>query len=175
MRIRYQSAVFAIVAAATMALTPVVVYAGTTTGSLGVSTTIANNCTFGTSTMPFGTYDPVGANRTTALTVTGSVAIDCTKNDSVTLTANTGLNSVSATGSCATATCTRAMKSGSFVLSYDLYTSAADTTVWNASNTIPATGSGSAQTVSVYGYIPAGTASAAAGSYTDTVTVTATF
>ncbi|HTX60605.1 MAG TPA: spore coat U domain-containing protein, partial [Verrucomicrobiae bacterium] len=153
---------------------PVASSAGTTTGSLSVSATISNNCTFGTSTLAFGAYDPVVTNASTPLTSTGTVNISCTKNDSVSLTANTGSNSAHASGSCATATCTRAMASGSNYLSYDIYTSNANTTVWNASNAVSFTATGSSQGVSVYGYIPAGSVQPA-GSYTDTVTVTATF
>lgn len=157
-----------------LALCPLNAYAATTTGSVSVSATISNNCTFGTSTMAFGAYDPVITNASTPLTATGTVDLTCTKSDSVTLTANTGSNSTHATGSCATATCTRAMANGAIYLSYDLYTSAARTTVWNAANNIPATATGASQSVNVYGYVPSGVADSA-GSYADTVTVTATF
>jgi len=160
--------------AAVVAAAPLASQAGTTTGSLSVSATISNNCVFGTSTMAFGAYDPVGANKSTALTATGTVGITCTSGDGITLTANTGSNSTHAAGSCATATCSRAMANGTNYLSYDLYTSAADTTVWNGVNTVAATGTGAAQTVNVYGYIPAATVDPA-GTYNDTVTVTATF
>ena len=164
----------AYVAATLLCCAPLASQAGTTTGSLAVSATISNNCSFGTSTMAFGAYDPVVANASTALAVTGTVNLTCTKSDAITLTADAGLNGASASGSCATGTCTRAMKSGSNYLSYDLYTSSGHTTVWNTSNNIPATGTGVSQAVSVYGYIPAGS-NQPAGSYADTVTVTATF
>ncbi|MBV8491197.1 MAG: spore coat protein U domain-containing protein [Candidatus Eremiobacteraeota bacterium] len=153
---------------------PLTAPASTTTGALNVSATISNNCVFGTSTMAFGAYDPVSANASTALAVTGTVNLTCTKSDAITLTADAGANGSSASGSCATATCTRAMKSGSNYLSYDLYTTSGHSTVWNTSNNIPATATGVSQAVSVYGYIPAGS-NQPAGSYTDTVTVTATF
>jgi spore coat protein U-like protein len=165
---------FAIAVAAALCSAPLASEAGTTTGSLSVSATIANNCNFGTSTMPFGAYDPVVTNASTALTVTGSVNLTCTKSDSITLTANAGQNGGHASGTCATAACTRAMISGSNYLSYELYTSNADSTVWNSSNGISATATGSSQTVSIYGYIPAASVQPA-GSYADTVTVTATF
>jgi spore coat protein U-like protein len=149
--------------------------AGTTTGTLAVSATIANNCKFGTSTMAFGAYDPVNTNASTPLTATGSVGITCTSGDAVTLTANAGGNGTHASGACATATCTRAMfDGGTHYLSYDLYTTSGNTTVWNGTNSVAATGTGAAQTVNVYGYIPAAVADPA-GSYTDSVTMTATF
>ena len=164
----------AYVAATLIAIAPLATQAGTTTGPLSVSATISNNCAFGTSTMPFGAYDPVVTNASTALAVTGTVNLTCTKSDAITLTADAGGNGSHATGSCATATCTRAMISGSNYLSYDLYTSAAHSTIWNTSNNIPATATGVSQAVSIYGYVPAGS-NQPAGSYTDTVTVTATF
>jgi spore coat protein U-like protein len=124
--------------------------------------------------MAFGAYDPVTTNASTALAVTGAVNLTCTKSDAITLTSDAGLNGASATGACATATCTRAMKSGTNFLSYDLYTTVGHATVWNGTNNIPATATGASQAVSVFGFIPAGSAQPA-GTYTDTVTVTATF
>jgi spore coat protein U-like protein len=166
-------ALIAAIAGAVLCL-PIASQAGTTTGNLDVSATIANNCVFATSPMAFGAYDPVVANATTALAVTGAVNLTCTKSDAITLTAGAGLNAASATGTCAVTTCTRAMKSGTNFLSYDLYTTTAHTTVWNTSNNIPATATGASQAVSVFGYIPAGSAQPA-GTYVDTVVVTATF
>ncbi|HTA38311.1 MAG TPA: spore coat U domain-containing protein [Candidatus Acidoferrales bacterium] len=162
------------VAAACALLSPIASQAGTTTGALAVSATIANNCVFGTSTLPFGNYDPVVVHNTTPLAVTGTVNLTCTKSDAITLTSDAGANGASASGTCATATCTRAMKSGTNFLSYDLYTTVAHTTIWNGANNIPATGTGASQAVSVFGYIPADSVQPA-GAYTDTVTVTATF
>ncbi len=164
----------AFVAAALLCCAPLASQAGTTTGNLTVTATIANNCHFGTSTMPFGAYDPVVTNNTTPLTATGTVNLTCTKSDAITLTADNGLNHSNASGTCATATCSRAMSSSGNYLSYDLYTTSGNSTVWNASNSIAATATGASQAVSVYGYIPADSAQPA-GSYTDTVVVTATF
>jgi spore coat protein U-like protein len=166
-------ALIAIAAGALLSL-PIASQAGTSTGNLDVSATIANNCVFGTSTMAFGAYDPVVTNATTPLAVTGAVNLTCTKSDAITLTAGAGLNGASASGTCAVTACTRAMKSGTNFLSYDLYTSTAHTTVWNTSNNIPATATGSSQAVSVFGYIPAASLQPA-GTYVDTVVVTATF
>lgn len=164
----------ALVAAGILCAAPFTAQAGTTTGSLAVSATISNNCSFGTSTMAFGAYDPVVTNASTALTVTGTVNLTCTKSDSITLTANAGLNGANASGTCAVTTCTRAMNNSTNYLSYDLYTTAGRTTIWNAANNIPATATGASQAVSIYGYVPAAVV-APAGSYADTVTVTATF
>ena len=154
--------------------TPFVSRAATTTGPLEVTATIANSCAFHTSTVPFGAYDPVGANASTPLAKTGDIHLTCTSGASVTLRANEGLHAANATGTCATATCTRAMKSGTNYLSYDLYTNAGHSTLWNNTTSIPVTGTGAEQRIDVFGYIPAGSVQPA-GSYADTVTMTATY
>jgi spore coat protein U-like protein len=135
----------------------------------------ATTCSFGSLAMAFGAYAPLGTNSVAPLEATGSVKVTCSFLGNFTLTANNGANSADATATCATAVCSRAMLAGvaSFV-SYDLYTTSAYTTVWNSSNGIAGTGIGLLQTVSIFGYVPPGIASAA-GSYTDTVTVTVTF
>jgi spore coat protein U-like protein len=136
-----------------LAAWPLAGVAGSNTGNLNVSASIAGNCIVNTGTM-----------------ATGSISVTCTQNAPVTIALNTGLNPTHASGT------TRAMANSTYYLSYELYTSSARTTVWNTSNTVSATGTGSAQTVSVYGTIPAGQGSAQpAGSYTDTVGITLTF
>ena len=90
------------------------------------------------------------------------------------LTGDTGLHAASATGACATATCTRALNSTTNYLSYEIYTDSGHSTVWNATNSIPLTTTGVSQSVTIYGYIPAGNVQPA-GSYSDTVTITATY
>jgi spore coat protein U-like protein len=161
----------AIAFALALVVLPFTAQAGTATGSLAVSASIANNCTVGVSTMSFGAYDPVFTNLSTALTATGSIALTCTKNDATTIALDTGLNPTHASGT------TRAMKDGATdYLSYELYTTAARSTVWSATNTVPFAGTGTAGSASVYGTIPAGQgASQPSGSYTDTVGITVTF
>src|SRR5947208_10024354 len=57
--------------------------AGSSTGSLSITATVAQTCSVSaTSTLAFGAYDPVVANASTALTGTGSVSIKCTKGSS---------------------------------------------------------------------------------------------
>lgn len=135
----------------------------------------AVDCTLNTLTMAFGTYAPLGADMTTPLEVAGSFKVKCTGGTgNYSITANNGVNSASATSTCATATCTRAMLTGaSSYVSYDLYSDSGYTTVWNATNPISGSASGTV-TIPIYGYIPAGIAETA-GSYSDTVTVTVTF
>jgi spore coat protein U-like protein len=161
---RYLAALAACIAA----LAPVSTHAGTASGNMAVSLSISNNCAIGTSTMAFGGYDPIVTNKTTALTATGSITITCNQNTVGTVALNNGLYSANASGT------TRAMASGTNYLSYELYTTSARSVVWSSTNTVSDTGTGSAQTLSVYGTIPAGQ-NKAIGSYSDTVTVTVTF
>src|SRR5205823_2483703 len=74
----------------------------------------------------------------------------------------------------------RKMTSGSDLLNYALYTDSARTTVWGdgAGGTtalISDTGTGSAQSKTIYGRVPSGQTSLPAGSYDDTVAVTVTY
>ena len=151
--------------------------ASAATGTFNVvsSIVVASVCTYnGSPTLAFASYDPIVANATAAATATGALSITCPDTLAYTVTANLGSNSGHASGSCATTTCSRAMVSGGNYLSYDIYTTSGLTTVWNSTNGIAGTGSGVAQTVNVYGYIPPAQV-APAGSYADTVTVTVTF
>src|SRR5438046_1226627 len=57
--------------------------AGSNTGSLSVTATVAQTCSVSaTSTLAFGAYDPVVANAASALAGTGTVSIKCTKGSS---------------------------------------------------------------------------------------------
>lgn len=145
---------------------------GTTTpgpGSVGGSVTA--KCTAGTGSMAFGNYDPLVTNKTAALNVTGSVVLSCTRGaPSVTVTLDNGQNSTHASGT------TRAMVSGATYLSYELYTSAAHSTVWNSTNSVGyASTSMASGSLPVYGQIPGAQNVPAAASYSDSVTVTVNF
>jgi spore coat protein U-like protein len=143
----------------------------TTTASIAVSASVANNCSLGAGTMAFGAYDPVVTNLSAALNATGSFTIACTNGDTnVSMTLGTGSNSSHASGT------TRAMASGSNYLSYEIYTTTARSTVWNTANTLTYTPTvNTATTVNFYGQIPANQNVPAAASYADTLTITASF
>lgn len=143
--------------------------AGTALNSIPVSITVTAKCSFGTSTMAFGGYDAIVANKVTARNVTGSIGINCNNGVAGTVSLDAGQNSVHAVGT------TRAMAGGGGYLSYELYTSNARTVVWNATNTVPYTGTGSMGSISVYGTIPAGQTTAPAASYSDTVGITVSY
>lgn len=143
--------------------------ATTATSNIAVSATVNTNCTMGTASVPFGVYDPLVTNASTNVQATGTISIACTKGTTATITLDNGLNASHATGT------TRAMAAGSNYLSYELYTSAARSSVWNATNSVTYTSTGKAAgTVSIYASIPSGQ-DANTGSYSDTVIATASF
>ena len=150
---------------------------GTTTGNMTVTATVAPKCLF-ISAAPLNfttTYDA-------SAKVTGSTSFTfyCTKSTAWYVNLNTGANAANAVGT------TRAMANGTTdYLSYELYTDAGDTNVWSPTATSGATvasgtgtgGTGAgltANSVNVYGAIPAGEY-VTPGSYTDTVLVTVNY
>jgi len=144
--------------------------AATATENLGVSATVANNCTISTSAVAFGAYDPVGAHASANLDGTGTVTVACTKGASATIGLGLGAN---ASGS------TRRMTDGSSnYLTYELYQDAGRTTVWSDSGSgllSPAAApSVAARNFTVYGRV-ASSQDVPAGTYSDTVVATVNF
>jgi spore coat protein U-like protein len=72
----------------------------------------------------------------------------------------------------------RSMTSGAYILSYNLYTTAARNVVWGngagAAATVGGTGSGSTMNIAVYGRLPAGQ-NVHPASYADSIVVTVDF
>lgn len=144
--------------------------AGTATNALSVSLFVGPQCSVGPSVMDFGAYDPIALNLATPLTVSGSIQLACSNGVAATISLDNGLYASHAIGA------TRSMSGGGAnYLSYELYTSAARATVWNAANTVAYTGAGSRGTVTVYGSIPAGQTGLPSASYSDTVGITVSF
>ena len=158
-------------AAAALALSASAAHAATVSNNLTVTANVANNCTVSTGTLGFGAYDPVVANASADLDSSGTVAVQCTKGTTYTVTLDAGANSTVV----GTAT-VRQMSSGADFLAYELYTTSGRTTVWDTSTTPPSvTASSKApNTITIYGRIPANQ-DVSAGSYTDTVSATVNY
>lgn len=159
--------------------------AGSNTGSLSVTASIAQTCSVSaTSTLAFGTYDPVITNAATALTGTGSVSIKCTKGSSgITIDLDAGAHASGVQ---------RRMQGGTVTtdfLNYGVtqpattspWTSCAGSTVWGSTvggSVYTPTGvtwsALAAQAFTVCGSVPAAQ-NVSAQSYTDTVVVTVNF
>ena len=144
-------------------------FAQTATANLGVSATVAKNCSISTTPVAFGAYDPIVTNATNPLDGTGTVVVTCTKGAGTRIDLGLGSN---ASGT------TRRMTGGGDFLTYELYTTTARTTVWGsgaaAGLTIPAAPSKAARTYTVYGQV-AGGQDVTATSYADTVVATINF
>ncbi len=132
-----------------------------------VQLTIQAQCLINSaSTLNFGTQGVLSAN----VDQTSAIQVQCTN----TTPYNIGLDA--GTGAGATVT-TRKLTGGGATINYSLYSDSARTSVWGntiGTNTVASTGTGAAQSFTVYGRIPSQTTPAPA-TYTDTITVTVTY
>lgn len=145
--------------------------AGTYTDTVSSATTsftltavIASSCSITANPLAFGSYSGALLNATTTLSVT------CTSGTAY----NVGLSA--GTASSATVT-TRAMTGpSSALLNYSLFSDSGRTINWGNStgSWVGGTGTGAAQTLTVYGQIPAGQYPIP-GTYTDTITATVNY
>ncbi len=142
-------------------------FATTTTSTFTVQITLAATCVINsTSTLDFGSQGVLTAN----VDQTSTIQVQCSN----TTPYNIGLDAGIGTGA---TVAVRKMTSGGATVNYSLYSDTGRTTVWGntiGTNTVAATGTGAAQSYTVYGRVPAQT-TPAPGTYTDTVTVTVTY
>jgi spore coat protein U-like protein len=134
------------------------------TGSVGVSGVVAATCTITTSSVSFGPYSG------SQLDSVGQVIPQCLQGVNWTLSLGPGTAPGATTSS-------RRMMSGVNELPYALYRDAARTENWGnalGTDTVSGAGTGLAQSIPVYGRIPAG-ANMVVGTYTDVVLATVTF
>lgn len=158
---------FAALSAATavLILGPVsVAYATTATSTFSVTATVQATCLISAGNLSFGTYTGVVANATSNISVT------CTNGTPYDVLLNPGAT----TGATVTS---RQMLNGAAVLNYSLFSDSGRSKNWGqtiGTDTVHQAGSGGAQSISVYGQIPANQYPAP-GSYTDTVTATISY
>ena len=142
-------------------------HAATATTTFSVQMTVTATCTINSaSTLNFGTQGVLATN----VDQTSAIQVTCTN----TTPYNIGLNAGTGTGA---TVATRKLTSGANTVNYTLYSNSTRTTVWGntvGTDTVAATGNGSAQSYTVYGRVPPQTAPAP-GTYTDTITVTVTY
>ncbi len=139
--------------------------AATTTTTFGVSATVQATCLVSATPLAFGTYTGVAANSTSTVSVT------CTNTTPYNVALSAGL----ATG--ATVTTRKMIGPASALLTYAMYTDSSRTLNWgvtSGTDTVPGTGNGAAQGITVYGQVPAGQY-VAPGAYSDTITATVTY
>ena len=139
--------------------------AATATTTFQVTATVAATCLISATSLAFGSYTGVVANATSTISVT------CTN----TTPYNVGLDAGTASG--ATVTTRKMTGPASALLNYALYRDSAHTLNWGntvGTDTQSGTGSGSAQSLTVYGQVAA-SQFVAPGSYTDTITATVSY
>jgi spore coat protein U-like protein len=143
------------------------IYAGTVPGTLAVTATVAATCIVATLPVAFGILTSFTVNND----ATGTINVTCTNTAPYTVALDIG------SGSGATFAA-RKMTSGANTMNYTLYTATARTTIWgdgtNSTSTVPGTGNGAVQNLTVYGRVPIQT-QPALGVYADTVNVTVSF
>jgi len=138
----------------------------TKTTTFQVSLVISNDCAISANALSFGTSGVLSAdiNQSTTLSVT------CSN----TTPYSVGLDAGSVSGSTVNL---RLLGNGSATVQFQLYSDSAHTTLWGntaGTNTVSGTGTGSAQSLTVYGVVPA-QITPAANTYTSTVTASVTF
>jgi len=136
------------------------------TTAFTVSVTLSSSCSVSATPLNFGTAGVLSAN------------VDATTNLSVACTYTTPYSvSLSAGAAPGATTSTRAMTQGSSEVFYSLFQNSARTVNWGANvgvDTVAGTGTGSAQSIPVYGRVSPQT-TPTLGNYSDTVVVTVNF
>ena len=143
--------------------------ANTASANLQVSVTVDAACSISTTPVAFSSYAPLGVNASTPDDSTGTVTVRCSTGTVANIGLDCGIT-------CAVEV--RHMKSGSDLLSYDLYQNTSRTTKWGNGIvgwlTTPAAPDSNPQVYTVYGRIPAAQF-APPGNYADTVVATVNF
>ena len=146
-----------------------VAHAATDTATFNVTASIVDACDVQASDVAFGAYSP---SSSTALDSTGAISVYCTVGTNYALALNVGTGGGTYVS--------RRMTSGGNQLFYNLYTSAARSTVWGdgsaSTGTISGTGVGllTAATHTIYGRMGINQDSPP-GAYSSTITVTLNF
>lgn len=154
---------------------PTFAQAGTSTANLTVQITITGSCTINAATLNFGSV----SGTTLASTLqSGSttVSVTCTNGSPYSIAMDSGAN---VSGS------QRRMANAGNFIDYDLYTDSAHINPWTTATSSTTctttngcflgTGNGSAQTINVYGTVPATGTAPSTGTYADTVVMTITY
>ncbi|MCP3707175.1 spore coat U domain-containing protein [Paraburkholderia sp. CNPSo 3274] len=127
---------------------------GTATATFNVTLTLQANCSISATPLNFGTNGVLA----TALNQQTSVAVTCTN----TTPYNVGLDAGTVAGSTVTSRLMAGTATGNTgtTVAFQLYQDAGRTTVWGntqGTNTVAGTGTGSAQSIPLYGQVPAQT------------------
>jgi len=140
------------------------------TGTMIVSASIGLACTIETTNLAFGAYDAVVANKTLPLdSLTGSIASTCTSGSSGSIKLSDGGNAVE--GNRRMVHATDATK----FLNYTVSGVSLGGAKWDNTTGRTYTGTGTKETLDVYGQVAANQGSAINGSYGDSLLATITY
>ncbi len=144
---------------------------GTASATFNVTLTLQANCAISANPLAFGTNGVLG----TAINQQTTLSVTCTN----TTPYNVGLDGGNVTGSSVTSRLMAGTATGNTTttVGFQLYQDAGRTTIWGntqGTNTVAGTGSGSAQTLTVYGQVPVQT-TPKPDTYQTTVTATVYF
>lgn len=141
--------------------------AATATSTFQVQMKITSSCIINSAgNLNFPDTGVIAAN----VDATSTLSVQCTS----TTPYNIGLNIGTGTGA---TVAVRKMTSGGATINYSLYSDAARSAVWGdtiGNNTVASTGTGAAQSFTIYGRVPP-QGTPAPATYTDTITVTVTY
>jgi spore coat protein U-like protein len=144
------------------------------TSTENVSATVTKSCSASIATnLLFGAYDPIVANTSVALNGTATASVNCTLAVPYVVTAGQGTYPGSGSTDPAPV---RQMANGTNRLGYSIYQDSGRSIVLGntAGTGLNGTGAGVAQTITLYGQIPAGL-NQPSGTYTDTVILSVTY
>lgn len=135
------------------------------TDTFTVTAEVIKACNLTANDLDFGNYNPISGSN---LDGASTVEVTCSNGTSYAVQLSAGGGTLA----------NRLMTDSTNNLQYNLYTSAARTTIWGdgtgATATVPGTGSGTLQTLDVYGRVPA-SQNIPIGTYTDSITAEVTF
>lgn len=145
-------------------------YAVQNTGSFAVTATVDASCIVSGSALAFGAFDVLSGSNVDS---TSALSATCTNGSAYTI----GLNAGTSTGATVS---TRQMKhtDGTTLLNYSLSTVSAGGTNWDdigGTTVASGTGSGVAQSITVYGRVPTGQTLPKVGAYSDSIIATIDF
>jgi spore coat protein U-like protein len=151
--------------------------AATETGTLSVSATITSACSIGDGTLSFGNLAGITANGDG--TASDASDVDATASSQITYVCTNG-TSAAITGTSVNYSAsdhTWHMKSGDNDVAYLLYSDAGKTQLFDdqSGNDIAVTGTGTPDSITLYGTIAGSELNKPIGAYTDTVTLTITY
>ena len=144
-------------------------YAFTTTADMNVSADINATCIMNSTNLDFGDYDAIGINKSNDLLATATISTTCTPGTNGSVYMNYGKHSTPKFRKGKRAN--RNMASGEYKLNYEIYTDKELSSIWDFLNFKTFIASGSSEDLTVYAKVFANQLKAAAGSYTDTITI----